>query len=174
MDFGALCRANPALERNLRELKHWHEVMVRLGAVRSGGRTISERLKQRIGTDPGPTASLDDEPRPDSGASSTLFERLRGSGTRCTRYRMLGEVARGGMGVILKIWDDELRRTLAMKVVLGRGAETTGETPPVDPKTLGRFLEEAQLQASWITPASCPFTNSGSPPTGAYTSRCDW
>ena len=35
------------------------------------------------------------------------------------RYRVLGEVARGGMGTILEVWDEELKRPLAMKV-LGR------------------------------------------------------
>jgi len=38
-----------------------------------------------------------------------------------------------------------LRRNLAMKVILGSGDASTGDTPQVDPKTFGRFLEEAQV-----------------------------
>ena len=38
------------------------------------------------------------------------------------RYANLGEIARGGMGAILKAFDPDLRRTLAMKVALERGA----------------------------------------------------
>ena len=34
-----------------------------------------------------------------------------------TRYQVRGEVARGGMGGVLQVWDRELRRTLAMKVL---------------------------------------------------------
>ncbi len=154
-DFEALCRANPALVHDLRELKRAIEIARRLNSS-SDDRTLSERLKQKFGTDPGPTASLDDEPRPDSSGSSTLFERLRGGGTRGTRYKLLGEVARGGMGVILKIWDDELRRTLAMKVVLGRGNEPSGQTPVVDPNMLGRFLEEAQVTGQLDHPGIVP------------------
>ena len=37
------------------------------------------------------------------------------------RYKLEGEIARGGMGTILRVWDEDLRRHLAMKVVLGRG-----------------------------------------------------
>ncbi len=154
-DFEAMCRANPTLAHDLRELKRAIEIARRLNSS-SGDRPLSERLKQKFGADPGPTLSLDDEPRPDSAASGTLFEKLRGGGTRGTRYRLLGEVARGGMGVILKIWDDELRRTLAMKVVLGRGDESKGDTPHVDPKTLGRFLEEAQVTGQLDHPGIVP------------------
>ena len=32
-----------------------------------------------------------------------------------------------------------------MKVILGKGDHVTGETPEVDSRTLGRFLEEAQV-----------------------------
>jgi eukaryotic-like serine/threonine-protein kinase len=118
--------------------------------------SIAERLKQRFGDEIGPTLPLDPEPAPDKDAPSTLFDKLRGAGPRGTRYRLLGEVARGGMGVILKIWDDELRRTLAMKVVLGRGDEPKGGTPPIDPKTLGRFLEEAQVTGQLDHPGIVP------------------
>ena len=55
-----------------------------------------------------------------------------------------------------KVWDDELRRTLAMKVVLGKGESTSGGTPDVDPKTLGRFLEEAQVTSQLDHPGVVP------------------
>lgn len=37
------------------------------------------------------------------------------------RYRLEGEIARGGMGAILEVWDKDLRRPLVMKVILGKG-----------------------------------------------------
>ncbi len=99
--------------------------------------------------------------RDDRGPHSELFERLCASGVRSERYQVLGEVARGGMGAILRIWDDEFRRTLAMKVVLGKGDaasgdEELGETAGVDARTLGRFLEEAQITGQLDHPGIVP------------------
>ncbi|MCP3915712.1 MAG: hypothetical protein GY711_09165 [bacterium] len=45
------------------------------------------------------------------------------------RYILEGEVGRGGMGAVLKIFDTDLRRSLAMKVILRGGTQTSGETP---------------------------------------------
>ncbi|MBI3817259.1 MAG: hypothetical protein HY286_01105 [Planctomycetes bacterium] len=52
---------------------------------------------------------------------SELLGRLAAGLPRHTRYKLQGEVARGGMGAIIKVWDEEIRRTLAMKVILGKG-----------------------------------------------------
>lgn len=99
--------------------------------------------------------SLPSEPEFDPRAQK-LFERLQGDGPRDKRYRLLGKVAEGGMGAILRVWDEELRRTLAMKVVLGKSGAASGETPPVDPKTLGRFLEEAETTGQLDHPGIVP------------------
>ena len=73
------------------------------------------------------------------------------------RYRVLGEVARGGMGAILRVWDEDLRRKLAMKVILGKGepAQDSG-TPAVSPDVLARFLEEAQVTGQLDHPGIVP------------------
>ena len=76
------------------------------------------------------------------------------------RYALQGEVARGGMGIIYKVRDRELNRTLAMKVMLGgppatslshRMGEARGEGFPATCGTshplLTRFLEEVQVTA---------------------------
>ena len=51
------------------------------------------------------------------------------------------------MGAILRAWDEDLRRTLAMKVALTRAGsgETGSEADASDSRLLGRFLEEAQI-----------------------------
>jgi serine/threonine protein kinase/WD40 repeat protein len=58
------------------------------------------------------------------------------------RYILRGEVARGGMGVIYRVRDRELNRTLAMKVMLAEEtASREGST------RTARFVEEVQLTA---------------------------
>ncbi|MBK7875282.1 MAG: SUMF1/EgtB/PvdO family nonheme iron enzyme [Planctomycetes bacterium] len=79
----------------------------------------------------------------------------------------MGEVGRGGMGAVLKIWDEDLRRTLAMKVVLGKDDPAKpGSTPSVDSRTLGRFLEEAQVTGQLDHPGIVPVHELGLDSTG--------
>jgi serine/threonine protein kinase/WD40 repeat protein len=74
-----------------------------------------------------------------------------------SRYVLRGSIATGGMGAILRVQDEVLQRPLAMKVILGQGApNTTGDTPPVDDRTLGRFLDEAQVTAQLDHPGIVP------------------
>ena len=89
--------------------------------------------------------------------SSAVLERLEKHGGEESRYQVLGEFARGGMGAILRVWDRDLRRTLAMKVVLGQAGEASRDgTPSVDEKTLGRFLDEAQVTGQLDHPGIVP------------------
>ncbi|MCC7014100.1 MAG: SUMF1/EgtB/PvdO family nonheme iron enzyme [Planctomycetes bacterium] len=164
-DIEAVCGAHPAHATQLRQMLATYDALSRL-RPRASDAPLSERLKQRFGDGVDPDVSLGGEPQADSGPQSKLFERLRAEGPRGTRYKLLGEVARGGMGAILKIWDEELRRTLAMKVVLGRGETATGDTPAVDPKTLGRFLEEAQITGQLDHPGIVPVHELGLDATG--------
>jgi serine/threonine-protein kinase len=98
-------------------------------------------------------------------AVAHILERLRLHGARHSRYLDRGEVARGGMGMILRVWDEDLRRELAMKVVLGeRGQASTAEIPP---KVLGRFLEEAQVTGQLDHPGIVPVHELGLDERGA-------
>ncbi|MEQ1892967.1 MAG: serine/threonine-protein kinase, partial [Planctomycetota bacterium] len=95
-------------------------------------------------------ASLPESPD----ATAQVLERLLAHGAHGKRYQTRGEVARGGMGVILKVWDEDLRRELAMKVVLGE--EGVASVGTVAPKMLGRFLEEAQVTGQLDHPGIVP------------------
>ncbi len=124
--------------------------------------SFAARLKQKYGEGADPEVSLDrsadDAPSgAPSGTSSELLRRLADHSLKESRYQLLGEIARGGMGAILKVWDEDLRRTLAMKVILAKGdAQDDVATTPVDTRTLGRFLEEAQVTGQLDHPGIAP------------------
>ncbi len=69
------------------------------------------------------------------------------------RYQLLGEIARGGMGVILKGRDPDLGRDLAFKVLK---AELAGK-----PAAVQRFVEEAQVGGQLQHPGVVPVYDLG-------------
>jgi serine/threonine protein kinase/tetratricopeptide (TPR) repeat protein len=85
-----------------------------------------------------------------------LYQRLKLTGQRGARYRAPQEIGRGGMGVVLRAWDDELRRPIALKVLKDdRWAFGNARGEP-DPRRLSRFLEEAQITGQLDHPAIVP------------------
>ena len=65
-----------------------------------------------------------------------------------SRYQLLGEIARGGMGAILKGRDMDLGRDLAIKVLL--------DAHKSKPEMVQRFLEEAQIGGQLQHPGIAP------------------
>jgi tetratricopeptide (TPR) repeat protein len=72
---------------------------------------------------------------------------------RAGRYRIEGEIARGGMGAILRAHDPELNRAQAVKVLL---KELAGR-----PEVERRFLEEAQVAGRLQHPGVPPVHDVG-------------
>ena len=64
------------------------------------------------------------------------------------RYQLHGELARGGMGVILRARDVDLGRDLALKVLLDDHKDK--------PEYLQRFIEEAQISGQLVHPGIAP------------------
>ncbi len=77
-----------------------------------------------------------------SSATSKLVPQGRGN------YQLLGEIARGGMGVILKGHDTDLGRDVAVKVLDGELAK--------NPTVVQRFVEEAQIGGQLQHPGIVP------------------
>lgn len=69
------------------------------------------------------------------------------------RYQLHGEIARGGMGVIIKGRDCELGRELAIKILLGKHA--------AKPDVTQRFVEEAQIGGQLQHPGIVPVYDIG-------------
>ncbi|MCZ6596540.1 MAG: protein kinase [Planctomycetota bacterium] len=122
-----------------------------------------QRLKKRFGKAVDPEISLQDEDEdPSESPSRGLYLKLSEKGSTSVRYTVRGELARGGMGAILRVWDDDLRRNLAMKVLLGRGGkEEATDSTGIDEELLGRFLEEAQITGQLDHPGIVPVHDLG-------------
>jgi serine/threonine-protein kinase len=69
------------------------------------------------------------------------------------RYQLLGEVARGGMGAVLRGRDVDLGRDLAVKVLLEKHAD--------NPEVARRFIEEAQIGGQLQHPGVVPVYDIG-------------
>ncbi len=167
VEFDALVRKHPGLAARLAEL---HATWKRLAAA--GDPTNSARregISSRSATQSLPFVSPGGERDEETGSElySALIAQLSSRGSRFGRYKFHGEIARGGMGAILKIWDGELRRHLAMKVILGQeDLRPSGSTPPVESSRVARFLEEAQVTGQLDHPGIVPVHELGLDPQG--------
>ncbi|MCZ6786556.1 MAG: serine/threonine-protein kinase [Planctomycetota bacterium] len=81
--------------------------------------------------------------------SSELAEGPRQDG----RYQVIGEIARGGVGVVMKGRDVDLGRDVAMKILLASHTS--------DPALIQRFVEEAQIGAQLQHPGIVPVYDLG-------------
>jgi formylglycine-generating enzyme required for sulfatase activity len=75
------------------------------------------------------------------------------SPTRLGRFDVAGEVDRGGMGAVLRAYDAELRREVAVKVLLDEHAHR--------PEMRSRFMEEAQIAGQLQHPGVVPVYEMG-------------
>ncbi|MGQ0614301.1 MAG: WD40 repeat domain-containing serine/threonine protein kinase [Planctomycetaceae bacterium] len=153
IDFDAYCAQRPEQEKLLRILHaRWTE------ARESGRRSIRQYVGKKLAEGGDEGVSLEPEPPKDlDSAVRQKLQRLAAQVPQLPRYLLQGEVARGGMGVILKVWDQDLRRTLAMKVILGKvDANSSADTPVADTEYLSRFLEEAQITGQLDHPGVVP------------------
>ncbi|MFN9785669.1 MAG: serine/threonine-protein kinase, partial [Planctomycetia bacterium] len=165
LSFESWCVEHPSEADDLRRLhgqyEQWKSIFEQLSSSTGGAageKRLADELREQYGEGVDPGISLDGgRPGDDSGPSSELLRRLRSHAPSNSRYKLLGEVGRGGMGAVIRVWDEDLRRTLAMKVVLGKEDKSAkGATPPVDSRTLGRFLEEAQITGQLDHPGIVP------------------
>ena len=104
------------------------------------------------------TATLGAVPRvllrdTDAGPEPPLVRPDREAGDDSTRYRIDGEIARGGMGAVLKGRDPDLGRDVAIKVLR--------EDLRDDPDMVRRFVEEAQIGGQLQHPGIVPIYELG-------------
>jgi eukaryotic-like serine/threonine-protein kinase len=109
-----------------------------------------------------PRSSLDSSQRPvllreAEGESAHIIkpnsDAMPPKSERGDRYQLFGEIARGGMGAVLRGRDVDLGRDLAIKVLLEKHAER--------PEVAQRFLEEAQIGGQLQHPGVVPVYDIG-------------
>ncbi len=154
-DFASVLAAHPDLASELRE---FHSGFERVGACLDGlaaSRTFHQRIRDKFGSqvDPGISLESDSASRP----APSLVRSIQERESTFARYVVKEEVDHGAMGKILRVFDRDLRRSLAMKVILGSGVgEPDASIASVDPRKLERFLEEAQITAQLDHPGIVP------------------
>lgn len=113
----------------------------------AGGQSVIKSLESRVIQLPRivlqDVESDQGEPlaKPNSSAMPTV-------GDQVGRYQLIGEIARGGMGAVLRGRDMDLGRDLAIKVLL--------EDHVGRPDVLQRFVEEAQISGQLQHPGIAP------------------
>jgi serine/threonine protein kinase len=103
----------------------------------------------QIGVDAGVTLAPEDTAR--RGGQKPVQELLARRTTKGARYLLEGEIARGGMGAVLRAVDCDLRREVAIKYLLDQS----------DPKKKLRFVEEAQITSQLEHPNVVPIHELG-------------
>ncbi|MFT5464101.1 MAG: serine/threonine protein kinase, partial [Planctomycetota bacterium] len=118
------------------------------------GSTFQDALSRIYGDESNPNVEL----HADSAERvvSARISKLGAEGQPHQRYILKGEVGRGGMGAVLSIFDSDLRRNLAMKVVLGSSDKASGDTPQIEAQQVLRFIEEAQVTGQLDHPGVVP------------------
>ncbi|MBI4606733.1 MAG: protein kinase, partial [Planctomycetes bacterium] len=143
LSFDDFCAAHPELEKGLRVL---HSLGEAEGSTAGEG-SLEALLRQRFGPD-GAVPETEAPGEPAGGFVPSSPGR---------RYTVRGELGRGGMGVVYRVWDEDLKRPLAMKVLdRGPGSASPVRSSRAVRQLLARFLHEARITGQLDHPGVVP------------------
>ncbi len=150
VSFEDFCREHPSLDGELRELQAaWRFLDPK--ASRLDGAWSAEVASRLMG-DAG-SGSLD---------WSAEADQLEATGKAAERYKTVGEIGRGGMGIVERAWDPLLHRSVARKICPVRRADgETGLTAAAKERLVARFLDEAQITSQLDHPGIVPLHELG-------------
>lgn len=132
-DFESVCSEHSVLTKELRRMHRRWQAMSRAFTVLS-----------RSG-DPSAVAEST------SASLSALIKKLGADGKRWQRYAVGHEIATGAMGTVVRAWDEDLRRDVALKIHRHAG----------DERFQRRFVEEAQIAGQLDHPGIVPIHELG-------------
>jgi serine/threonine protein kinase/formylglycine-generating enzyme required for sulfatase activity len=165
--FASLCVARPDCAAQLERLREnsllLSEILPRMTARRSLDAWVQD--PDEGGSDPelGPRGGEDPPTRP----ADRILAELSRRDTPRNRYQLRGTISKGGMGAIVRVWDADLRRLLAMKVMLTAGADEEARSRDTrGSRRIARFVEEAQVTAQLDHPGIVPVHEIGVDATG--------
>ena len=149
-----LCDEHPEHADHLRELyTEWRSVDDLFKKVIPDRGTITADLAPLLGSIVG---KHKEGSRESSSSSLAALEAIRARLESDERYDVQEEFARGGMGAILRVFDRNIRRNMAMKVMLDRGLPGETKDSAVNTRAMGRFLDEAQITGQLEHPGIVP------------------
>ncbi len=135
-------------------------------AESSGAESARTKARERSSEPLHPLVSAALEPGTPS--LEARLQRIAAQSSGARRYTILGDVAEGGMGKILRAWDEGLQREVAMKLVPLRPASGSSEEQEADhEQRLARFIEEARITGQLDHPGIVPVYEVGVDEQGA-------
>ncbi|MBI4602690.1 MAG: protein kinase [Planctomycetes bacterium] len=161
--FEAFCAELPEMAVALRLL---HSVG---GATAAPGQESVERALKRAFGGVGPLGEAgprEEAPRAGPASPGDALPDPCAAGPAGRRYVVEREVARGGMGVIYRVWDEDLKRPLAMKVMLPGPSAPGGAEASARRGLLERFLHEARITGQLEHPGVVPVHELGADEEG--------
>ncbi len=126
----------------------------RADAVRATAQSVRPGAATPLGGAPTLVGSADDAETDGGGApASDRLSAAPGAATRLGKYELLEELGRGGMGVVYRALDTELRREVALKTLLVGDARNAVQ--------VDRLLREARTAAALDHPGIVPIYDVG-------------
>ena len=161
VDFESFCAERPELAPELRECFAAWQTLARVLEERRGPDSIAKHLEKLYDQELDPDVFLDADSAV-SGVGITAESEGVVHAVRSPRYELRGKIAEGGMGTIIKVWDPNLRRHLALKTIAGRQRESSDSASHLtQARLVHRFLEEAQITGQLVHPGIVPVHDLG-------------
>lgn len=153
--FDRLCAQHPRLALHLKARLEEDQALRRLakvmGASSGGLEHASSSFDERTEVEYGVGDS------PSEARTQQLLDRVRGRNLAFGKYHINRKVGSGTMGVVYRVWDGDLQRFVALKVMSSR----SGAQEPPSRRSLIRFVEEAQVTAQLDHPNVVPVHDFG-------------
>jgi len=118
---------------------------------------ISEQNRKLLSNKDGKRSTSENE-SPSSGSASDIdcIQTISPAYDDLHKYVVEEEIDRGGMGVVLKVRDLRLGRTIALKVIRGQENQESSSRRTIDQGMLHRFVREAQITGRLDHPGVVP------------------